>query len=84
MVIESAVPRFSADAESVKADVGIVAVKVVELVPTELLPLKVSQVIVPVPLFASVSAEASEVGTVHLTDVEDVFVAIVPVFPLKE
>ena len=59
-------------------DGGMVAVKVAVDVPTGSFPLKVSHVIVPVPLFAFVSAEASDVGTVQLTAVEEVFVAIVP------
>ena len=59
-------------------DGGMVAVNVAVDVPTEVFPLKVSQVIVPVPLFAFVRAEASEVGTVQLTAVEEVFLAIVP------
>lgn len=58
-------------------DGGMVAVKVAVDVPTGSFPLKVSHVIVPVPLFAFVSADASEVGTVQLYDVADVLSTMV-------
>ena len=61
----------------VAVDGGMVAVKVAVDVPTGSFPLKVSQVIVPVPLFAFVSAEASAVGTSQLYDVADVLSTIV-------
>jgi len=78
IVNDRLVPIVVVEFAGVAVDGGMVAVKVEVDVPTESFPLKVSQVIVPVPLFAFVSAEASEVGTVQLTAVEEVFVAIVP------
>ena len=73
------VEEFAATVET-----GIVPVKLMLDVPTEVFPLKVSQVIVPVPLFAFVSCEERDAGGVKETEVEEVFVAIVPEAEPKE
>ena len=60
-------------------DAGMVNVSVQVLLPIFVLPLYVAQVIVQVPVTAFGIWLARETGGVHETEVDEVFVTIVPV-----
>ena len=60
-------------------DAGTVNVNVQVLLPIFVLPLYVAQVIVQVPVTAFGIWLARETGGVHETEVDEVFVTIVPV-----
>ena len=84
IVKPSEFPIVTAEEFAATVETGIVPVKLMLDVPTEVFPLKVSHVIVPVPLFAFVSCEERDAGGVKETEVEEVFVAIVPEAEPKE
>ena len=75
-------PIVTVDEFGETVETGIVAVKLMLDVPTEVFPLKVSQVIVPVPLLAFESCDARDAGGVKETLVAEVFA--LPICPEAE